>query len=185
MNVKTPPSWCDFSDDPGDCTIGAELRCPILGFDEDEGVNTLYSNGNSIYNSLQASLQKRFSQGYMYNLNYTFSRSIDTFSDESDYQIQNDQRRPDLNRGLSDFHRKHRLILSGTWDLPFRGNRFFEGWSLSGIGTFQSGTPFTVLDSDYSAFLFETSDPRPNFVGSELTRIRPPRARSTRVSTIT
>jgi len=47
-----------------------------------------------------------------------------------------------------------------------RGNKFFEGWSLSGIGTFQSGTPFTVIDDDYSAFLFETSDPRPILVGT-------------------
>jgi hypothetical protein len=166
VNLKAPPSWCDLHDDPGDCTLSAEVRMPVLGFDENEGINTLYSNANSNYNSLQTSLRKRFSRGYMFNANYTFSKSIDTFSDESDYQIQNDQRNPQLNRGLSDFHRKHRLVFSGTWDLPFKGNRLFEGWSLSGIGTFQSGTPFTILDSDYSGFLFETSDPRPNFVGS-------------------
>jgi hypothetical protein len=166
VSQKAPPSWCDTSDDPGDCTVGAELRAPVLGFDEDEGVNTLYSNANSNYHSLQTSLQKRFSMGHMFNINYTFSRSIDTFSDESDYQIQNDQRRPYLNRGLSDFHRKHRLVFSGTWELPFKGSRWIDGWSVSGIGTFQSGTPFTVIDDDFSAFLFETSDPRPILVGT-------------------
>jgi len=166
VNVKTPPSWCDLTDDPGACTIGPELRAPVMGFDEDEGVNTLYSNANSIYNSLQTSLQKRFSHGHMYNINYTFSRSIDTFSDESDYQVQHDQRRPYLNRGLSDFHRKHRLVLSGTWDLPLRGHKVIDGWSLSGIATLQSGTPFSVVDSDYSAFLFASTDPRPNLVGT-------------------
>ena len=160
VNRDTP--WCDVFDDPGDCTIPAELRSRILGFDEDEGVNMLSSNANSIYNSLQASLQKRFSQGHMFNINYTFSRSLDTFSDEGKYQIQHDQSRPYLNRGLSDFHRKHRLIVSGTWDLPFRGNRLVDGWSLSGIGTFQSGRPFTVVDEDYSGFLFASGDPRPN-----------------------
>jgi hypothetical protein len=160
VSRKTP--WCDVTVDPGDCTIPAELRAPVLGFDEDEGVNMLSSNANSIYNSLQASLQKRFSMGYMFNVNYTFSRSLDTFSDEGKYQIQHDQTRPYLNRGLSDFHRKHRLILSGTWDLPFRGNRLINGWSLSGIGTFQSGRPLTVVDEDFSAFLFASGDPRPN-----------------------
>jgi len=173
VNTTTPPDWCDLTDDPGDCTIGAELRAPVLGFDEDEGVNTLYSNANSIYNSLQASLQKRFGHGHMFNVNYTFSRSIDTFSDESDFQIQHDQRNPHLNRGLSDFHRKHRLVFSGTWDLPFRGHAVFEGWSLSGIGTFQSGTPITVIDDDFSAFLFETSDPRPNLVGTHKDQTTP------------
>jgi hypothetical protein len=160
VSQKTP--WCDVLEDPGDCTISAELRSRILGFDEDEGMNMLSSNANSIYNSLQASLQKRFSRGYMFNVNYTFSRSLDTFSDEGKYQIQHDQTRPYLNRGLSDFHRKHRLILSGTWDLPFRGSKAVEGWSLSGIGTFQSGRPLTVVDEDFSGFLFASGDPRPN-----------------------
>jgi hypothetical protein len=35
------------------------LRGRLPGLDEDEGANTLYSNANSIYNSLQASLTKR------------------------------------------------------------------------------------------------------------------------------
>ncbi len=162
VNTKTPPADCDVFDDPGECVIPAELRGAVLGFDEDEGANTVYSNANSIYNSFQASLQKRFSRNFMFNINYTFSRSIDTFSDEGLFQIQADQRRPHLNRGLSDFHRKHRLIFSWAWDLPFRGNRLIEGWSLSGIGTFQSGRPFTVVDDDFSGFLYSSTDPRPN-----------------------
>ncbi len=162
VNTTTPS--CDVFDDPGDCTIAAELRAPVLGFDEDEGVNMVQSNSNSIYNSLQASLRKRFSRNFMFNINYTFSRSLDTFSDEGLFQIQADQRRPHLNRGLSDFHRKHRLIFSWVWDLPFRGNRIVEGWQISGVGTFQSGRPFTVIDDDFSGFLFESTDPRPNLV---------------------
>jgi hypothetical protein len=98
----------------------------------------------------------------MFNVNYTFSRSIDTFSDEGLFQIEHDQSRPWLNRGLSDFHRKHRLIFSWTWELPFKGNRLIEGWQLSGIGTFQSGRPFTIVDDDFSGILFGTSDPRPS-----------------------
>ena len=53
--------------------------------------------------------------------------SIDSFSDEGQFQIQHDQLRPSLNRGLSDFHRKHRLISSSTWDLPFKGGRLLNG----------------------------------------------------------
>jgi hypothetical protein len=162
VNLQTPPPGCDLFDDPDECVIPAELRGLLLGLDEDEGANTVYSNGNSIYHSLQASLQKRFSRGYMFNVNYTFSRSLDTFSDEGIFQIEHDQTRPWLNRGLSDFHRKHRLILSWTWELPFKGNRLVEGWQVAGIGTFQSGRPFTVVDDDFSAILFASSDPRPN-----------------------
>jgi len=166
VNLKTPPAGCDLLDDPDECVIPAELRGPMLGFDEDEGANTVFSNANSIYHSLQTSLQKRFSRGFMFNVNYTFSRSIDTFSDEGLFQIEHDQSRPHLNRGLSDFHRKHRLILSWTWELPFKGNRFVEGWQVSGIGTFQSGRPFTVVDDDFSGILFSSSAPRPDMAPS-------------------
>jgi hypothetical protein len=164
VNVKTPPPGCDLFDDPDECVIPAELRGPLLGLDEDEGANTVFSNANSIYHSLQTSLQKRFSRGFMFNVNYTFSRSIDTFSDEGLFQIENDQTRPESNRALSDFHRKHRLILSWAWELPFKGNRFVEGWQVSGIGTFQSGRPFTVVDDDFSAILFASSSPRPSLI---------------------
>jgi hypothetical protein len=164
VNVGTIPEDCDIFDDPDECVVPAELRGVLLGVDEDEGANMVYSNANSSYHSLQASLQKRFSQGFMFNVNYTFSRAIDTFSDEGLYQIEHDQTRPWLNRGLADFHRKHRLILSWSWDLPWKGNRFLEGWQLSGIGTFQSGRPFTVVDEDFSGILFASTGPRPNLV---------------------
>ena len=159
VNLRTPPCDLRVTDD---CIIAAELRGPILGLDEDEGANTLFSNGKSWYNSLQTSLQRRFSAGYMFNVNYTFSRAIDYFSDEGIFQIAHDQTRPENNKGLSDFHRKHRLILSWAWDLPFKGNRFVEGWQIAGIGTLQSGRPFTVTDGTFSSVLVSTEDPRPN-----------------------
>jgi hypothetical protein len=163
VNLKTPPPTCTLLVNPrGTCVINEEVRSPLLGFDEDEGINYLSSNSNSIYNSLQSSLQKRFSKGYMFKVNYTYSRSIDSFSDEAQFQIQHDQLRPALNRGLSDFHRKHRLISSGTWDLPFRGGRLLDGWSISGISTFQSGRPFTVRDTCCSGYLYPNSNIRPN-----------------------
>jgi hypothetical protein len=162
INLKTPPSSCDLLDDPGECIISPELRGPLLGLDEDEGANMLISNGKSSYHGLQTSLQKRFDQGYLLNVNYTFSRSIDYFSDEGLFQVPHDQTRPELNKGLSDFHRKHRLILSWAWDLPFRGNPLVEGWQIAGIGTLQSGRPFTIIDGDFSAVLVGTTDPRPD-----------------------
>jgi hypothetical protein len=161
VNLREPPPGC-FEDDPGDCIISPELRGRVLGLDEDEGANMLVSTAKSWYNALQASIQKRFTRGYLVNVNYTFSRAIDYFSDEGILQVPHDQTRPELNKGLSDLHRKHRLILSWAWDLPFRGNRVVEGWQIAGIGTFQSGRPFTVFDDDFSGVIFGTTDPRPD-----------------------
>ncbi len=162
VNLRTPPAGCDLDDDPDECVIAAELRGPLLGLDEDEGANFLSNGGRSIYHSLQLSLQRRFSRGYMFNVNYTLSRSRDTFSDEGIYQIEHDQTKPDLNFALSDFDRRHRLILSWTWELPMSGNGWVEGWQLSGVGTFQSGRPFSITDEDGSGFLFASQNPRPD-----------------------
>jgi hypothetical protein len=164
VNLTSPPAGCDLEDDPDECVVPAELRGTLLGLDEDEGANALSSDGYSRYHSLQTSLQKRFSNGYMFNASYTLSRSIDTFSDEGLYQVQHDSSHPELNEGLSDFNRTHRMIFSWSWELPFQGNAWKEGWQLSGIGTIQSGRPFTVVDSDHSAILFASDGPRPNAV---------------------
>ena len=160
VNLDTPPPGC-IEDDPGDCVIPGELRGPLLGLDEDEGANFLSNGGRSHYHSLQLSLQRRFSRGYMFNINYTLSKSMDTFSDEGAFQIEHDQSRPELNWARSDFDRRHRLITSWVWELPFTGSRWTEGWQISGVGTFQSGRPFTVTDEDFSGFLFASQNPRP------------------------
>ena len=84
----TPPPGCDLFDDPGECIDPAgTARARCSGSTRTKGANMLISNGKSLYHSLQTSLQKRFSQGYMFNVNYTFSRSIDYFSDEGLFQV--------------------------------------------------------------------------------------------------
>src|SRR5262249_7257264 len=55
-----------------------------------------------------------------------------------------------LDRGLSEFHRGQRLVVAYTWDLPGPRTGWWRyalgGWSITGITTFQSGTPFTVVN---------------------------------------
>jgi len=118
--------------------------------------------GASTYHSLQASLTHRFSEGLYFQGAYTFAKSIDngsgsTFQDELNGLLDyGDQYNARDNRGLSDFDRKHRLVLSYNWELPVRSwfgiedkgfGRIVSGWSLNGIYTAQSGTPFNIFDS--------------------------------------
>jgi hypothetical protein len=159
--LETPPEGC-IEEDPGDCLIAAELRGRLLGLDEDEGANFLSNEGRSEYHALQVCLQRRFHRGYMFNVNYTHSKSRDTFSDEGLYQIGHDQTRPDLNWAPSDFDRRHRFIASWVWQLPFSGSRWTDGWQLSGVATLQSGRPFTITDEDFSGFLYASQSPRPS-----------------------
>jgi hypothetical protein len=118
-------------------------------------INLKRTEGDSWYNALQLKLRSRLGSNFQVQGSYTFSRSIDTTSSptESDavgnIPIVLDVDRPHLERGLSDFHRKHNLVANFTWELPFgRGHDgmagiALAGWGMSGILTAQSGNPFT------------------------------------------
>ena len=133
------------------------------------------NDANSIYNSFQATLLHRFSHGLQFQAAYTFSKAIDETStgNTSLNSAVNNQLTLQDSRGLADFDRTHRVIISYSYELPFfaqsKGitHALLGGWFISGITTFQSGAPFTVLDTAAaSAFgLLGTGTPTtPNLV---------------------
>jgi hypothetical protein len=52
---------------------------------------------------------------------------------------------------LSDFDVRHRFVISGLYELPFKGNQFKEGWQLSFIEQSQGGNPVTLLAGNVGA----------------------------------
>ena len=115
------------------------------------------SNANSNYNSLQATLNKRLSKGLQMLLSYTWSHSMDDYSgsDVSDITLVPGDMVNEKNRASSDFDRRHRFVASYLYNLPaaYRGSSAFgkkllNSWSLSGIVTLQTGTPFSIYGSD-------------------------------------
>src|SRR5215213_7291067 len=101
--------------------------------------------GNSSYNALWLTATKRFGRGFQFNTSYTFSKSIDYNSLNSQGVIVQDSYNLRGSRGLSDFDARHRFVFSGLYELPFRGNRFVEGWQLSSIVQSQSGNPVNIV----------------------------------------
>lgn len=103
---------------------------------------TMYESvGNSSYNGLWITGKRRFAHGLQFSTSYAWSKSIDYNSQiqqgvtvQNSYDIRGD-------RGLSDFNTPQRVVLSGIWDLPFRGNRLVSGWEISLIETAQAGQP--------------------------------------------
>ena len=116
------------------------------------------SNSNSNYNSLQATLNKRFSHGLQMLLSYTWSHSIDDYSgsDVSDIGvIPGNMVDEQSNRASSDFDRRHRFVGSYLYNLPDAyhggsafGKKALNSWSVSGIVTLQSGVPFSIFGQD-------------------------------------
>jgi hypothetical protein len=116
------------------------------------------SIGNSNYHALQLHVERRFTQGFQINGSYTWSRNLDSTSESALTNTNSgnmnltsmpvSQGGLKLDRGLSDYNRSHRLTIAYIWDIPGprRGlaRHALGGWSIAGITTFQSGTPYTV-----------------------------------------
>ncbi|HEX2271502.1 MAG TPA: TonB-dependent receptor, partial [Pyrinomonadaceae bacterium] len=85
------------------------------------------STGNSSYNAMWLTATKRLSRGFQFNASYTFSKSIDYNSLNSQGVVIQDSYNIRDSRGLSDFDARHRFVISGLYELPFRGNQFKEG----------------------------------------------------------
>jgi hypothetical protein len=110
------------------------------------------NGGVSNYNSLQATLEKRFSRQLAFVANYTFSKSLDNQSVDNQFSLSNPNPFDrNFNYALSDFDTPHNFSFWMLWDLPrlTGSSRLLRavagGWEMTGIWTWHSGTPFTVI----------------------------------------
>ena len=133
----------------GATTATTNARRPLAPFFGSIAVTE--STGKSTYNSLQATLDKRFSKGLSILANYTLSKSIDNSSENKGTGVsQTNPYNLDYDRGLANFDHRHRFTASVLYELPRISsqraiNTIFGGWNLTGIYTYQSGTPFSIL----------------------------------------
>lgn len=102
------------------------------------------SNGLSNYNALWVTATQNLSHGLQLSANYAWSKSLDDASQTGSSQPENSLN-VNQDYGLSDFDTRNRFVLNGLYDLPFKGNRFLEGWRISGILTLQSGNPLNIV----------------------------------------
>jgi hypothetical protein len=123
--------------------------CPADGIPVFSSIFEQDTIANSAYNSLQASLDKRFAHGLQFTAAYTFSKSFDEASSFEGILNPID---PRLSRSLSNFDARHRVVVSYYWDLPIQHydglkGKVLNGWSLSGITTFQTGFPIRITSA--------------------------------------
>jgi hypothetical protein len=127
-------------------------------------ITQIESTGNSSYNALWLTATKRLSRGLQFNASYTFSKSIDYNSLNSQGVVIQDSYNLRGSRGLSDFDARHRFVISGLYELPFRGNLLVEGWQLSTIVQSQSGNPVNIVVNN-AAFTGTNNTVRPDVTG--------------------
>src|SRR6202166_2550529 len=127
------------------------------------GAVTQFSTGaNSHYHGLQLSAMKRVSHGLMGQINYTWSRCMDTVSNGGFLQFSAggilSPLPGDLARdyGPCDYDIRHNLNAQYVYQFPVKvQNRLLgyalNGWQVSGTVFWHSGIPFSVLSTPYSA----------------------------------
>lgn len=145
-----------------------------------------YANANifsSNYNSLQVKLTQRFTQGLQYQANYTWSRTLDEDSainnTDGEAGFLQDQHNLHGDYGPANFDQTHRVVLSGTYELPVgKGKRWsfsrpvneiIGGWQMGGIYTLATGSPFTVYAPENVSWTQAGTRAdiiRPNLVGN-------------------
>jgi len=122
---------------------------PFRGFGD---ITRLDNGATSSYNALEGELRRTVGKLQL-NVSYTYSHSIDDASDGGlfgDGGILNVYDFPAF-RAASNFDQRHTFTSSAIYDLPFfKGaglrNKLLGGWEVSGIGTWQTGTPFSVYN---------------------------------------
>ncbi len=144
------------------------LRAPYQGV-EVGGFLQIQTTAQSTYNSLQMSLTRRLSKGLQFLAAYTYAKSIDNSSGTNGGSadavrdtaiILGNQLDNRANRGLSDFDRRHRFVLSYLLDLPrpsfaaksTAGRTLFSDWQVTGIITAMSGLPIDIVDGGAGGF---------------------------------
>lgn len=142
---------------PGATTGNIQQRRPYQDF---ASILTTYGDSISSYHGFQVSVERRVSNSFSFEVNYTASKSIDEISADSTPQNATQVIPLNLraNRGVSDFDQPQRLVASYVWALPkfsqqHRALRAVAGgWEFSGISTIRSGFPFSVSSGSDRAF---------------------------------
>ncbi|HXJ38540.1 MAG TPA: hypothetical protein VNH18_04630, partial [Bryobacteraceae bacterium] len=116
---------------------------PLPGYNNVSFIDDAY---NSNYHALLLSLNRRFSKGLQFGVSYSFSKYLD-YSNVPVYRSLKS-----WGYGFNAADQTHNVAINYSWELPkasrLKDNRVvrvaFDGWQLSGVSQFVSGSPLSV-----------------------------------------
>jgi hypothetical protein len=163
VGVQTPGVGLLFPCGPplqtdGTCTPGNDAAGNNAQVNQTNGIiRYIYWSTDSAFHALEASLDKKMSHGFQFQVSYTFGKSLD----ESSSTIAGDTFEQGLNslfwfapkalRGPSDFNVAHTMAFNALWAIPTpqSWNGFAKsalgGWQMGGIVKYNSGVPTTPI----------------------------------------
>ncbi len=119
------------------------------------------ASGTADYRALLTKFQRRLSKGLDLLASYTLSKTVDNTQDGVPNQ---DPLNRAADEGLASFDRRHRFVLSATYELPF-ANVAAKDWQVSAIFTATSGMAITAVLAGDRANVGTTNAQRPNVTG--------------------
>ena len=149
-NIPAP-----ISVDPDGRLVFDTVGRPVRPNSSVDAVRLTSTDANSVYNSLQIGLTRRWESGFQLLFNYTYGRSLD---DASAYRREFTNSLPESpyyydrrsHRGPSSFHIAHHAVFQYTWDLPLKfppasfAGILLNDWQTAGIVSLSGGYPFTA-----------------------------------------
>lgn len=147
----------------------------VRPFPQFSTINEYQSRAFGSYNAFQTTINKRMSRGFTILAHYTWAKTMDIYADNGEFGAQNVDNLA-AEKGLSNFHRKHRGVASFVWDLPSPfergiGKWLINGWQANGIYALQSGTPVNVVTNRDNAGTGQGGGQRPDLIGDPLSGI--------------
>ena len=149
---------------PGQAVSGVNIAAlrPYKGYNS---IRLSENAGRSMYNSLQLSVDRRYSSGLKVGAAYTLGKSRDNGSDKRNvvWNTYDDS----SYWGPSSFDRRHVLSLYYIYDLPFWREpqnivqNILGGWQISGAAFMRTGTPFSITRTDDRALVGDGGNGQP------------------------
>ena len=146
-------------------------------------IDFVTNGASSDYNALQAQYQRRLTDGFQALLSYTFAKSLDTVSEESQNNLQSPSGRFDagLDRGPSTFDVRHAFNGAVSYEIPSPfengiGRAIFGGFGLDTIVRARSATPVNIVSGVNRFGLGVTTILRPDLAPGQSLYIDDPTA---------
>ena len=121
------------------------------------------SLGWSDYKGLWVTANRRLTRGLQLSGGYTLSKSTDTNSYDGTLTAQDNTNLGD-SVGPSDFDVRHRVSVNMSYDLPFSGNRWKDGWQVVVVEQAQTGNPLNIVTN--LTTITGTGTVRPDLIGA-------------------
>ena len=144
-----PNGVCGFINGTSGARYNPDALRPYKGYNI---IRLTNNEANATYNSFQVTLERRLYKGLAYNFAYTLSKSSDNGSAQRDV-IPNAYDWSNL-WGPSTFDRRHQIVLSAAYALPFFKDqskwtgKLLGGWLISGTSQMATGNPITIATGD-------------------------------------